>query len=38
MLSLQEFDLVVGHYWVSGEPIAILYVCVFPIEERVCGI
>jgi hypothetical protein len=37
MLSLQKFELVVGYYWVSGEPIAILYVCLFPVEDRVCG-
>jgi hypothetical protein len=37
MLSLKKFKTVVGHYWISGEPIAIIYVCVLPVEESICG-
>jgi hypothetical protein len=36
MLSLKKFDIVVGLYWISGEPMAIIYVCVLPVEESVC--
>jgi hypothetical protein len=37
MLSLKNFDIVVGHCWISGEPIAIIHVCVLPVEESMCG-
>jgi hypothetical protein len=37
VLSLKKFDIVVGHYWISDEPIAIICVCVLPVEENLCG-
>jgi hypothetical protein len=37
MLSLKKFYIVVDLYWINGEPIAIMYVCVLPVEESMCG-
>ena len=37
MLSLKKFDIVFGLYWIIGEPIAVIYVCVLPVEESICG-
>jgi len=36
MLSLKKFNIVAGHFWINDEPIAIIYVCVLPVEESMC--